>query len=577
MRMASSSSSATVTSPPSSRIIPINILGEDGQNSKSARGEDGGPCNGANSPGGEKQKNSQKGDGGKGGAISPIEEGTKKGAVELRKKSEEEKDGSEVNGRKEEEEEEKGEKAKGTAANKKGREEGGRDGDIHIQEIGEPEKRREIRQRSGSGQKGKGVTDEDEDGDPRKQRRQSDANKASSPSPSSPSRQSPEKKGKGAGGTDLFERQSTFPPKVRLVPIKLHDGTMLHRDPDETMEVRTEFTNYCHTQFDNGGDSAAGDGKKSPSSTKEINSKTTTKTTTTKTTKERIVPITLDNGENFVPTFSKLDDIELPEWSAFNPKNRPARNNGEEDGEPPKEKFVKINLEGSENKAEEVPTMRVKKPTNGKTTERITSITTTTTSSATSSRESSPIRAAKKTQRQSRERLTKSHEKRVQHTVRFLDEEEGGGEQGGKRSSSLDGGSSKSGGGTSRKSNLASPMKKPARERHRSGPASQQPQQSPTSPERALHEIDRDINKIWRELQELESLPSAATRPPLPTTATATATTSSTLGGIPRRGSPARVISSASTTATATPVKIRTFTTPAPSSVSVSSRSRLGV
>ncbi len=226
-------------------------------------------------------------------------------------------------------------------------------------------------------------------------------------------------------------------PKVRLVPIRLSDGTMLQRDPDAKLEIRTEFTNYCHQQFADPPSSGAATNK----------------------TSERVVPIKLEeNGKDFVPTFSKLDDIELPDWSAF--KNR----NGKQADQvgSPKEKIVRINMEGEEGDKDRARKKR------SSVEERATA--TTTTSSANSSRESSPVRVTKTTRRHSREKLTKSHEKRVQHTVRFADSEDSGerveSPATNKRSASLDGRKTK------QQIPLQSSLKKGSstRERHRSGP-----------------------------------------------------------------------------------------------------------
>ena len=115
------------------------------------------------------------------------------------------------------------------------------------------------------------------------------------------------------------------PTKVRIVPIRLSDGKVLTRDPDETMEIRTEFTNYTHTEYPDGSSAASPIPIPKEEKRRRRRSTSQTKTTTTETvtkTTERIVPITLANGDNFMPKFTTLDDLEPPEWSAFSPKNR---------------------------------------------------------------------------------------------------------------------------------------------------------------------------------------------------------------------------------------------------------------
>ena len=98
-------------------------------------------------------------------------------------------------------------------------------------------------------------------------------------------------------GQDTLKREirQANDDSVRVVPIKLPDGRLLQRDPDETMEIKTEFTQFCHQEYP--------EEKKS------------------KASQERVVPITLEaSGESVMPSFTTLDDLEPPEWSAFNPR-----------------------------------------------------------------------------------------------------------------------------------------------------------------------------------------------------------------------------------------------------------------
>ena len=318
--------------------------------------------------------------------------------------------------------------------------------------------------------------------------------------------------------------------RTRYVPINLHDGRVLQRDPDETMEITTEFTNYCHQEFD---DSISGTPSpfSSPKSRKEQQRSSSKNESDSE--KERIVPIVMENGDTFMPTFTSLDDVEPPpEWSAFNAANRPKK------GDRLVEKNIPIVTEQTDR--DESIVRKFSRATSS------------------SSREESPVRSTTKrtTSRQCREKMTKSHEKRVQHSVRFVDEEDSGPDSK-KRSSSLDG----------RKrqppQSSASPKKSNLRERHRSGGHSVRNDSS--QQEKTLHEIDRDINKIWRELQELDAFPNMSSKPSI------SSSISSRLS--PARGDTVRQTSAAKITPAATPVKIRTFTTPTPTNVHISAAS----
>ena len=387
---------------------------------------------------------------------------------------------------------------------------------FHIQEIGQETLKRVIRQRNGSPKK--------------KGKQESDVPK-----------ENRDKVG-GDDGTPKRPNADTT-ERVRIVPIKLPDGSMLQRSPDDTMKIRAEFTNYCHQQFEDPPPAF------SPPPPLKSNKTQTSVNSRTPAGKERIVPIRLEaSGQDFVPTFSHLNGIELPEWSAFSPKEKSEGKTEQTKNSGLNENKKRATTNGQRQSVEQQVTRYA-----------------TTKSSTTSTPEPSPSRTTKttmkKTQRQSREQLTKSHEKKVQHTVRFVDDDND--EKAdrravrklldlGKRSSSLD---------SRKEQQTQSPVQqqviKPARERHHSSPGiatATGPASKSVSPERTLNEIDQDITKIWRELQELDSLPTSSRH-------------KQTLIGLPRRGSPARRIQHQQQKLHATPVKIRTFTTPAPTSI----------
>ncbi|TRY74941.1 hypothetical protein TCAL_16817 [Tigriopus californicus] len=279
--------------------------------------------------------------------------------------------------------------------------------------------------------------------------------------------------------------QSMIPTNsVRLVPIKMPDGRIVSRDPDETMNIKTEFTNYCHQEFPDKSPEAF-ETRKGRSRRKSGMSPSFSENSTP--TKERIVPIQLETGEKFMPKFTQLDDLEPPEWSAFSPKYKPSNQTipSPKPGQSPvksvlkqesipfKEKIVPIRVEGVE---PPIPKPRT----------------------SPASVLDSPRRSA--LDRSKDRGGKKSTEKRVHHTVRFnVDEDpyedvlpQSPSVAKTTRSSSLD----------SKNRNHLPPngTSSSERTRHRSGGS---------ATEKTLHEIDCDINKIWKELQELETFPPA--------------------------------------------------------------------
>ena len=258
---------------------------------------------------------------------------------------------------------------------------------------------------------------------------------------------------------------------VRIVPIMLPDGTLLRREPDESVEVKTEFTNYCHQEYPDGEGSDAKDDaaiiksllqKASPKPRKEGSQKgdaaeirpPSTNGTDSSNNRERVVPITLSNGDKFVPTFTKLSDLEPPDWSAF---GSPSKNKVKSAGvgtHQQKETVVPIQIDGEQNRPgrstqrkmtsgpkegkKEEDSNRAKKSTPieddcGKTTF----------SEKTETREREEgveSTRTKKTLTTTDKTTKRSEQKKVQHTVRFnIDESDkkshGGG---GARSSSLE-------------------------------------------------------------------------------------------------------------------------------------------
>ncbi len=393
-----------------------------------------------------------------------------------------------------------------------------------------------------------------------------------------------------SGGDETSDR-------VRFVPIQLPDGKVLRRDPDETVEIKTEFTNYCHQEFDDSrkemDDIAVAfprssvNSSSSSSRSRHRSGVSPSAASTSNDESERVVPIKLATGEKFMPKFTRLEDLEPPEWSSFSPKkkayaasgggrgepSKPSGGNKFQDGplppppappppsSPPpslqpsgmKENVVPIRLveETREQERHRTSTKEEKEEVN-----RERRLFNEDGEERTVFQEKSERRekeeqeeqnSSRRTTKTTTDKTTKStQEKKVQHTVRFnVDESKHsagpGSAGGGERSSSLES-----------KSRRA----KPVRERHRSGGAIPTAGSSDPNTEKALHEIDRDIHKIWRELQQLDNLrqPVPSSTGPLPPPVP------------PMRGAtaPHRRTSPGPSMPPATPVKIRTYTTPKP-------------
>lgn len=345
------------------------------------------------------------------------------------------------------------------------------------------------------------------------------------------------------------------------------------------MEIQTEFTNYCHQEFNDEDEeqvakNLAGSGRSRHRSGKGDEDEDNAPPSSPGSDEERVVPIRLANGEKFIPKFTRLDDLDPPEWSSFSPKKRVGKSNGEnevrhEETLKERQQHEKQECNNVESKAGAAGDCGVGSPFRMKETLVPIRVVEEQEQHRTSSkREKEELNSREKrlfdeegeektiftekserrekedredqtstrrTTRTTTDKTTKSmQEKKVQHTVRFNVDEAKHGES---RSSSLD-------------SKNRMPMQsnlKPARVRHKSGggiPSKPVVAGDPNT-EKALHEIDRDINKIWRELQQLDTM-----RPTVPPPAPP-----------PSRGATAMHRSSPTP---ATPVKIRTYTTPTP-------------
>ena len=101
------------------------------------------------------------------------------------------------------------------------------------------------------------------------------------------------------------------------MPIKLDDGKVIQKNQEETIETKSEFTNYSHQEFIENPTA-----KEIPRfDSKHLNKNMPSESSKT-SVKERVIPITLeDTGQTVIPSFTKLEDPQPPEWSIFSQRN----------------------------------------------------------------------------------------------------------------------------------------------------------------------------------------------------------------------------------------------------------------
>ena len=109
-------------------------------------------------------------------------------------------------------------------------------------------------------------------------------------------------------------------PVVRMVPIKLVDGKVIQRQPEESVEIKAEFTNFSHQEFDGDNNDPA-----ASQVIPRLDEKNENELSNSNNKEERVVvvPIKLmETGETIMPTFSKLEDPQPPDWSTFSKLNK---------------------------------------------------------------------------------------------------------------------------------------------------------------------------------------------------------------------------------------------------------------
>ena len=102
----------------------------------------------------------------------------------------------------------------------------------------------------------------------------------------------------------------------------MDDGKVIQTIQDETIERRSEFTNYSHQEFIENPTSP-----EIPRFDAKANSRNMPSENSKPFVKERVIPITLENtGKTITPCFTKLEDPQPPEWSTFSQRNMSNQN-----------------------------------------------------------------------------------------------------------------------------------------------------------------------------------------------------------------------------------------------------------
>ena len=327
--------------------------------------------------------------------------------------------------------------------------------------------------------------------------------------------------------TSSSPRRSPSPQKdkIRVVPIKLADGKVMHQQPEESVQIRTEFTNYTHQEFNDTDpeiprmdSDAEPKAKKSPSS-EEAKMKI----------EQRIVPIKLlETGETIMPSFTALEDPQPPEWSTFSKMNKA------------KERQVPLNVENGSpsNRGRETSRSTPEKQQPPRPQSR--------SSSAKKNTVRFDLNDGEHSER-SEHTTTERRSSSVETVTRKTTTNTVGG-----KPPSMPRSSVRSTTRTSTAPNENHRWRPQSAER----PASATPLISPGT-ERTLQEIDRDINQIWRELQELEKLPNGTYRTRTPPRAGAGTTVGSSSTPIGARTPPPPRPASASGQLPIQPVKVK--------------------
>ena len=255
----------------------------------------------------------------------------------------------------------------------------------------------------------------------------------------------------------------------------------MHQQPEESVQIRTEFTNYTHQEFNDTDpeiprmdSNAEPKAKKSPSEEEKMK------------IEQRIVPIKLlETGETIMPSFTALEDPQPPEWSTFSKMNKA------------KERQVPLNVENgspASNRGRETSKSTPEKQQPPRPQSRSSSAKKNTVRFDLNEGERSERSEHTTTERRSSSVETVTRKTTTQNTV-------------GGKPPSMPRSSVRSTTRTSTTPNENHRWRPQSAER----PASATPLISPGT-ERTLQEIDRDINQIWRELQELEKLPNGTYR-----------------------------------------------------------------
>merc|ERR1711953_40018 len=259
------------------------------------------------------------------------------------------------------------------------------------------------------------------------------------------------------------------------------EGKMIQKEPEESMQTQAQFTNFTHQEFSD--DKPPPEDiiprmDSSPSSEKPENGS------------QRIVPIQIvETGETLMPTFTKLEDPQPPPWSTFSKLNKA------------QEREVPLKMEEASEEASEA---KEKDPWS--------------TSSKVNKDQAKEVPL--KMEGEASEAKERGRAASQKTKVRF-DLNDSSSIKSERRSSSVETYTRKTTVTSSKPpTDKQQPRRPVVKANETAGPtakwrtaSAERPATMSPNTERTLQEIDRDINQIWRELQELEKLPNGGYRP----------------------------------------------------------------
>ena len=275
-------------------------------------------------------------------------------------------------------------------------------------------------------------------------------------------------------------------------------------NPGESIQIRSEYTNYTHQEFNDSSAPHPEIPRMDSSNSDSFNYGSNGKSPTKAKAEERIVPIKLlETGETIMPSFTTLEDPQPPDWSTFSKMNKA------------KERQVPLKVEpqpSATNSDSRPGSSAATSPNNTQDRGRERSKTSPAKDGSTprSSSAKNKVRFDLNEERQEQRSSSTTTERRSSsvETVTRKTTTSTTSTVGGKPPSMPRSSARQSARGATSNGDYGSQPRWRTQSAERS---SSTPLVSPGT-ERTLQEIDRDINQIWRELQELEKLPNGTVR-----------------------------------------------------------------